>query len=80
MVDTTKMPDPLRPQHRNEGQVAGARTKAQTAESQPRPHQQGGRDGVAATQTALDRLADLLASGKPPRQDVPRGSYLNINV
>ena len=74
------MPGPLLPAPITDAQVAGTRTKAQTAESHPRPHQQGGRDGVAATQTALDRLTDLLASGKPPRQDVPRGSYLNINV
>ncbi|QNT68206.1 hypothetical protein [Defluviicoccus vanus] len=69
------MPGPLLP-----APITRDGAKAQTAESQPRPQQQDGRNGVAATQTALNRLADLLASGKPPRQDVPRGSYLNISV
>jgi hypothetical protein len=40
------------------------------------------RDGAPATQTqaALDRLTRLLDSGRPLRQDVPRGYHLNIRI
>ena len=62
------------------GQVSGGGAKAHAARGQPRAAQEGGRDGAGRTQAALDRLAGFLASGNPPRQDAPRGTYLNITV
>ena len=34
----------------------------------------------ARTQAALDRLDQVLSAQVPPRQEVPRGYYLNITV
>lgn len=34
----------------------------------------------AETRAALKRLSHMLASGQPPRANVPRGFYLNFTV
>lgn len=61
--------------------VTGVGAKGQAAHAPLRGESGGaGRQTDAHTQTALDRLGSFLASGVPPQEDAPRGSYLNITV
>jgi hypothetical protein len=59
-------------------------TAAASGSQTPR-QQLPGEAGSAArneadTRLQLERLSRFLASGAPPRQDAPRGTYLNIVI
>ncbi len=74
MADLMKMIGITQP-----SEVSGTRSKAESSGDRSRADGRGGEES-SRQRAALDRLATFLASGTPPRQDVPRGYYLNIRV